>query len=299
MDITLIGVPIMYGCDRDGVQYGPNKLREVGIVSTIMQNGKNLYDFGNLDIPYVPISDKFASHKRIKYLDSIVNMNDNLAHLVYSSLMAKSFPFVIGGDHSLGLGSISGASRYFENLAVIWIDAHGDINTYETSPSGNSHGMPLAAAMGVGVDPMVNVYYKGAKVKPENVYIIGARDLDNGELLLAEKLNINLYTMDQVNEMGIDNIVNKIINKINNSNIDGVHLSYDIDVFDKSIVPGTGTPVKDGFDLNQGKDILKELLNTGLITSMDLVEFNPFLDENNITADLCIEIIDWVFKNIR
>ncbi len=126
--------------------------------------------------------------KKIKYLDAIVNTNNNLSHLVYSSLTSKSFPFIIGGDHSLGLGSIAGASRYFDDLAVIWIDAHGDINTHETSPSGNAHGMPLAAAMGIGEDSMVNVYYNKAKVKPNNVYIIGARDLDEGEIELAKKI---------------------------------------------------------------------------------------------------------------
>ncbi len=299
MDITLIGVPIMYGSDRDGVQYGPDKLREKGIISTIIKNNKNLYDFGNLSIPYVPVSDKFASHKKIKYLDAVVNTNNNLSHLVYSSLMSNSFPFVIGGDHSLGLGSIAGASKFFNNLAVIWIDAHGDINTYKTSPSGNSHGMPLSAAMGVGEDSMVNVYYDGAKIKPENVYIIGARDLDEGEIKLAKELNLNLYTMDKVKEIGIKNLIEEVSNKINSSNVDGVHLSYDIDVLDKSIVPGTGTPVENGFTLEEGKQVLEGFLRTSLVKSMDLVELNTYLDENDTTANVCIQLVDWIFKVIK
>lgn len=299
MDITLIGVPIMYGSDRDGVQYGPDKLREKKIASAITNNKKNLYDFGNLSVPYVPPSDKFAAHKKIKYLDAIVDTNNNLSHLVYSSLTSNSFPFVIGGDHSLGLGSISGASKYFDDLAVIWIDAHGDINTHETSPSGNSHGMPLAAAMGVGEDSMINVYYDGAKVKPENVYIIGARDLDEGEIKLAQELNLNLYTMDKVKEMGIETLIEEILNKINSSNVDGVHLSYDIDVLDKSIVPGTGTPVENGFTLEEGKQVLEGFLSTGLVKSMDFVELNTYLDENDTTANVCIQLVDWIFKVIK
>lgn len=299
MDITLIGVPIMYGSDRDGVQYGPDKLREKKIASAITNNKKNLYDFGNLSVPYVPPSDKFAAHKKIKYLDAIVDTNNNLSHLVYSSLTSNSFPFVIGGDHSLGLGSISGASKYFDDLAVIWIDAHGDINTHETSPSGNSHGMPLAAAMGVGEDSMINVYYDGAKVKPENVYIIGARDLDEGEIKLAQELNLNLYTMDKVKEMGIETLIEEILNKINSSNVDGVHLSYDIDVLDKSIVPGTGTPVENGFTLEEGKQVLEGFLSTGLVKSMDFVELNTYLDENDTTANVCIQLLDWIFKVIK
>lgn len=296
MDISLIGVPIMYGCDRQGVQYGPQKLREKGIVETIKRHKENVYDLGNLYIPDVPEEDKYAYHEKIKYLNPVVDMNNNLAHLVYSSLNANSFPFVIGGDHSLGLGSISGSSKYYENLAVIWIDAHGDINTGETSPSGNSHGMPLAAALGVGVPDMVNVYYDGAKVKPENVYIVGARDLDKGEIQLAKDLNINLYTMDNIRELGLDNVIKDIQNKINSSNIDGVHLSFDIDVMDKSLVPGTGTPVDKGFNLEEGKKVLKEFLSIGKIKSMDFVELNPFLDKNDTTVDNCIELIDWIFQ---
>ena len=133
-------------------------------------------------------------------------MNNNLAHLVYSVLSSKSFPFIIGGDHSLALGTISGSSKFYNNLAVIWIDAHGDINTQETSPSGNTHGMSLASAIGIGEPSLVNVYYNGPKVKPENVYIIGARELDKGEIQLAKDLNLNLYTMDSINNIGLERL---------------------------------------------------------------------------------------------
>ena len=145
---------------------------------------------------------------------------------------------------------------------------------------------------------MVNIYYNGPKIKPENVYIIGARDLDIGEIKLADRLNINLYTMDNIRKIGIDNVVKEVINKINSSKIDGVHLSFDIDVFDKSIVPGTGTPVENGFSLDEGKQIMKDFLSTNLIKSMDLVELNPFLDEKDITSELCIDLIDWIFNII-
>lgn len=298
MDINLIGVPVKYGADREGVQFGPQKLREIGIVDAAKKYIENVYDFGNLYISKVPESQKYADHANIKYLSSVVDMNNNLAHLVYNSLCSNSFPFVFGGDHSLGLGSISGASKFFKNLAVIWIDAHGDINTFETSPSGNSHGMPLAAALGEGHPDLTNIYFKGQKVKPENVYILGARDLDKGEIELAEKLNLNLYKMDNINEMGIDNVLDDILSKIYKSNVDGVHLSFDIDVLDKDLVPGTGTPVDKGFNVDEIKKVFKVLLNTNLIKSMDFVELNPELDENDSTAKLCIELIDWIFKNL-
>jgi arginase len=296
MDISLIGVPIMYGCDRQGAQYGPEKLRQKGIIDIIRKHRKNIYDLGNLFIPHVPEVDKYANHKKIKFLKPVVDINTNLAHSVFSALTSKSFPFIIGGDHSIGLGSISGSSKFHNNLAVIWIDAHGDINTGETSPSGNSHGMPLAAALGVGEPSLVNVYYNGPKVKPENVFIIGARDLDQGEIELAEELNLNLYTMDSIRKVSLESVIQEITDIINKSNVDGIHLSFDIDVLDKSLVPGTGTPVEKGFSLDEGKILLKELLALGMIKSMDLVELNPLLDENDTTAELCIELVDWIFK---
>jgi len=298
MNINLIGVPVKYGADREGVQCGPEKLRQKGIIDVVKKYKENVYDLGNLYIPKVSEDNKYAHHKKIKYLKEITEMNNNLAHLVYSSLKAGSFPFIFGGDHSLGLGSISGASKYFNNLAVIWVDAHGDINTDDTTPSGNCHGMPLAAALGYGDPSLVNVYFNGPKVKTENAFIIGARDLDQGEIELAEKTKLNLYTMEKIRKQGLDSVINEIINKINNSNIDAIHLSFDIDVLDKKLVPGTGTPVDGGFSLEEGKLMFKSFIETKLVKSMDFVELNPVLDVNDSTADLCIELIDWIFKHI-
>lgn len=298
MDISLIGVPIMYGCDRQGVQFGPDKLRRKGILDVIRKYNSNTYDLGNLYIPEVKEEDKYAFHKKIKYSEAIKEVNTNLAHLVYSVLKSNSFPFVIGGDHSLGLGSISGASRFFDELAVIWIDAHGDINTHETSPSHNFHGMPLGSSMGIGEPIFTNLYFDGSKAKPENVFLIGVRDLDEGEVEIARDLDLNLYSMDTVKERGIDNVIEEVIDKIKSSKVDAVHLSFDIDVLDKELVPGTGTPVADGFSLEEGKRVLEKLLSTGMIKSMDLVEYNPYLDEGDITANNCIELVDCIFKTL-
>lgn len=298
MYLSLIGVPVKYGADREGVQYGPQKLRDKGILDVAKKYRDKVYDLGNIYIPDLSESEKYAHHERIKYLKPIVDMNTNLAHLVYSTLNSNSFAFVFGGDHSLGLGSISGASRFYDDLAVIWIDAHGDINTFETSPSGNSHGMPLGAALGKGHPGLTNIYFNGQKVKPENTYILGARDLDEGEVKLAEKLNLNLYTMDSINKTGIDRVLEDVLNKIEESKVDGVHLSFDIDVLDKGLVLGTGTPVDGGFNIEEAKKVLKTILDTNLIKSMDFVELNPKLDENDSTANLCMELIDWIFRHI-
>lgn len=299
MIINLIGVPINYGCDRHGVEFAPNGLRQSGMIEALKNNNKKVYDMGDLYVPTIDEKDKYKWHDKMKYLDPVVKVNENLAHLVYSSLNSNSFPLVIGGDHSLGLGSISGASKYFENMAVIWVDAHGDINDSETSPSGHIHGMPLAGAMNVGDSALTNLYYEGQKVKPENVYIIGARDLDPGEIKLANNLNINLYEMEGIRKVGLKLILKEVMEKIKRSNIDGLHLSFDIDCLDPSIVPGTGTPVKDGFTLDEGKIIFKDILASRLVTSMDFVEYNPRLDDqNNTTLNTCIELIKSFSKHI-
>jgi len=299
MDINVIGVPLSYGCDRDGAQLGPETLRENELIDIIKKNGHNVYDMGDIYIPYIAAENKYNDHQKMKYLNTVTQVNTNLANNVYCSLMGQGFPFVIGGDHAIGMGSISGASKFFKELAVIWVDAHGDINTDETSPSGNIHGMPLAVAMNVGHPTLTNIYFEGQKVKPENVYIVGGRDIDPGEFALADKLNLNMYTMDIIREKGLDNILVEIIEKINNSNVDGVHLSFDIDALDSSLVPGTGTPVENGFTMDEAKLIFTKFLDENFVSSMDFVELNPKIDhEDGRTTKNCIEVLEHIFKTI-
>lgn len=300
MDINLIGVPIKYGSGKNGAQLGPEKLRDFNIVNELSVNGNKVYDLGNLYVPIYSEEEKFKWHDKMKFLEPILDVNSNLAHMVYCSLMANSFPLVIGGDHSLGLGSVAGSSKYFKEMAVIWVDAHGDINNSETSPSGNIHGMPLAASIGVGDSSLTDLYYEGQKIKPENVYILGARDLDPGEIDLAEEFKLNLYTMDTVRNKGLEVLLNEIIIKIKSSNVDGVHLSFDIDALDSDLVPGTGTRVSEGFSIGEGKLILKDFLNSGFVTSMDFVELNPVLDdENESTAKVCLELIKYFAQFLK
>lgn len=299
MDINLIGVPIQYGCDKDGPQKGPDRLRELGI-KEVLENEKNtIYDMGNIFVPTILPDLKYKWHEKMKYLNPVVEVNKNLAHMVYCSLAANSFPFVLGGDHSLGMGSIAGGSRFFEEMAVVWVDAHGDINDTETTPTGNIHGMPLAASLGIGHPSITNLYYEGKKVKPENVYILCARDLDPGEIKLAKELNINLYTMDYINSNSLEIAVNDILTKLKVSTVDGVHLSFDIDVLDSAIVPGTGTPVKDGISFDEAKYILDEFLRSKLITSMDFVELNPLLDQDAKTEILCMDILRFIGELLK
>ncbi|MFL0246202.1 arginase [Candidatus Clostridium stratigraminis] len=299
MDISIIGVPIFYGADKRGPEYGPKKLRDKNIVEVIGRYNHRVFDFGDLFVPVVEEYNKFFSHPNMKYFEPIIQVNNNLAHIVYSSIKGGSFPLVIGGDHSIGLGSIAGASRAYENLAVIWVDAHGDINTQKTSGSGNVHGMSLAKAMGLGYDNLSDVYYKGIKVKKENVFIVGARDLDPGEYDFIKSENLHVYTTKRIKEKGMDHVISEVLDEINQSNINNVHLSFDIDFIDGSLVPGTGTAVENGPYIEDAKTILKTLGQSSLIKSMDFVELNPLLDKNDTTANIAVELLAWTFKFLK
>ena len=298
MDINLIGVPIFYGCDRYGANLGVDSLRKNNIIN-IIKKYYNVYDLGDLYIQQVEDKDKLSFHPDMKYLDPIVDANTNLAHTVYNSLKSNCFPLIVGGDHSLGLGSISGSSKYHDNLAVLWIDAHGDINTHLTTYSKNVHGMPLAAAMGFGHEKLTNIYFDGVKVKPKNVFLIGARDLDKGEIELINNSDINLYTPELIREMGINNVVCEILEKIKLQNIDAIHLSFDLDFIDAAFVPGTGTRVDNGFSVEEAKEFLSKFVQSGMVKSMDLVELNPLLDVDNITSFIAIDLVNTVFKNLK
>lgn len=293
MEINLIGVPIYYGCDKKGVEDGPKVLRENKIVSILESDKNEIYDLGDIYIDNSIEREAFKNGVNAKYIDEIVSINTNLAHKVYSALCSGGFPLVIGGDHALAAGSISGVAKYFrEDLAVIWVDAHGDMNTFETSPSGNVHGMPLAALFGVGDKCLTDIYFKGVKVKKENVFVIGARDLDMGELDLINEFGLNVWTMDRIKEIGVGGVCIELYKCLEKNGIKNIHLSFDIDSIDPSIMKGTGTPVEDGLNMDEAKVILNRIFETRLVKSMDFVEFNPQLDKSGETTKRCIEIME-------
>lgn len=299
MDISIIGMPLFYGCDRPGVEKGPDILRENNLDKIL---GKNHYvtDLGNIDVDYIESKDKFLENDKLKYLKQVVDANNRLASKVYEALTNNTLPFIIGGDHSLALGSIAGSSKYYGNdLGVIWIDAHGDINTETTSPSGNIHGMPLAASMGIGYEKLTSIFFDDFKVKPENVFIIACRDLDQGEVELIEKLKINVWNIDDIQNGNLDQIIADLLSIIKEKNIKNIHLSYDIDCLDPEYVPGTGTPVENGLTFEESKKLLKSILGTSLVKSIDFVEYNPELDLNNKTKETCIELLNIISAELK
>ncbi|WDC85436.1 arginase [Caloramator sp. mosi_1] len=203
MKINLIGVPLNLGADKMGSNLAPKTYREANIEKIIKSIGFEVKDCGDVEVLKVDEKEKYKSHPNLKYLNEVVDANVKLAEKVYNSISKGDFPLILGGDHSLGLGSIAGASKAIENLGVVWIDAHGDINTHLTSPTGNIHGMPLAASFGVGHEALVNLYESRIKIKEENVFHIAGRDLDDGEVALINKSKGQFYTMDKVKELGI------------------------------------------------------------------------------------------------
>ena len=299
MNISIIGMPLFYGCDRPGVEKGPKKLRENNLINIFKEN-HNVYDLGDIEVEEVNSKDKFLSNSKLKYLDQVVNANNGLAAKVLNAFENNTLPFIVGGDHSLALGSIAGASKFLGNdLAVVWIDAHGDINTHETSPSGNIHGMPLAASMGIGYKKLTSIFFDEFKIKPENVFILACRDLDHGEIELIDKLNMNVWTNKVINDKGIETVINELLSLLKEKNIKNIHLSYDIDCLDPEYVPGTGTPVDDGLSFNESKALLESILGTSLVRSIDFVEYNPDLDKNNKTSETCIELLKVISTKLK
>ncbi|MGL5085624.1 MAG: arginase [Clostridium sp.] len=300
MNISIIDMPLFYGCDNPGVENGPKFLRENNILD-VFKNNHNVTNMGTVFVQPIDSAKKYSSHNKMKYLDEIVNSNNLLAHKVYTALQNNTFPLTIGGDHALALGSLAGVSNHYgsDNIAVIWVDAHGDINTDETTLSGNIHGMPLAASMGIGHDSLTSIYFKGQKVKPENIFLLGVRDLDGGELDLIDKYNLNVWKIDEIQSKGITTVLSELNKIIVDRNFNNIHLSFDIDGLDPSYVPGTGTPVSNGLTFLEGKEIIENILGTNIVRSMDFVEYNPNLDENNKTLETCSELLNIISNSLK
>ena len=300
MKLNIIGVPTYYGCDNNGTQDAPSKLRNANIIELIKGNEDvEIADLGDIEVKRVMESDKFKNEKNIKYFESIYDLNLKLSKAVDESISSSNFTLIIGGDHSIGLGSITGASKHSQNLGVVWIDAHGDFNTSATSPSKNFHGMPLACLCGHGDSRLVNLYYEGVKIKEENVFHIGGRDIDEGEQKLLDNSKVNLYDKKVIDKIGLEDVVDDILKKCKEQDIDGLHISLDIDFMDKFIVEGTGTRVEGGYTVENTKYILRRLMNTGIVKTMDFVEFNPRLDVNDNTLEICKDLLSYFGQTLK
>ncbi len=290
--VQIIGYPSDLGAGRRGVDMGPSALRIAGMTSRLESLGYTVTDEGDIPVHALEVEDEGASN--LKFLKEIARATTILAERVEAALDAKRFPLILGGDHSMGIGSLGGVAahckRTGKRLGVVWIDAHADMNTPETTPSGNIHGMPLAVAMGHGDATLKSIGGDFVKVQPENVVIIAARDLDKGEVALIKQLGINAYTMFDIDKRGIYPIIAEVVEQLR-PHVDHLHVSFDLDSVDPLVAPGVGTPVPGGLSFREAHFIMEYLAETRMVASLDVTEVNPILDTRNSTAVFAIDVV--------
>jgi arginase len=288
MQIDIIGVPIDLGADRRGVDMGVSAIRYAHLRQKLEELGYAVEDKGNIEVPIAETC--LITDARLKYIDCIVPMARRAAGAVATSMQAGHFPLVLGGDHSLSLGSIRGAAR-LKSLGVIWVDAHADFNTPATTPSGNIHGMPLAALCGLGDSRLTRLWDESLPVvDPKRVAILGARDLDPGEKANLKEAGVLVMGMEQIDRIGMVTAVEKAIERASRE-VDGLYLSFDMDVMDPRHAPGVGTPVAAGLTQREGHVACELVGETGKLVGMDVVEVNPILDAQNQTGSLAVEFV--------
>ena len=286
MQIDIIGVPIDLGADRRGVDMGPSAIRYAHLQKKLEDLGYTVNDEGNVEVPIAEMCS--ITNSKLKYVDCIIPMSRRVSGAVSTSIQTGNFPLVIGGDHSLSIGSVRGAARN-RKLGVIWLDAHADFNTAETTPSGNIHGMSLAILCGLGDKSLVQLWDEPVPViDPKNIAIIGARDLDEGEKRNLRDAGAMVMGMEQIDRYGMVACLEKAIERVSRD-VDGIYLSLDLDSLDPEHAPGVGTPVPAGLTQREAHLACEMIGETGKLIGMDIVEVNPILDIQNRTALLAAD----------
>jgi arginase len=270
------------------VDIGPRAIRYAGLHEQLQRLGHTVHDMGNLAVPQA--DDQLIGGSRLKYLEPIIHASEELSQMVTKALEAQEFPLILGGDHSIALGSISGIARTHPQVGVIWIDAHGDFNIEETTPSGNIHGMVLTALAGLGDKRLTHMGGWGPKIDKDRIVIIGARALDPGEQELLRTHHIHVFTMSDIDRHGISKTMQQAI-EIAGAGNSPIHLSLDMDSLDPHEAPGVGTPVRGGLSYREAHFAMEMIYESQRLVSMDVVEVNAILDRENATALLAVELI--------
>lgn len=294
--VELIGVPLDHGAGQRGVSMGPTALRIAGLKSALEKLELKVVDGGDITVP-IPDLEKPGDPKA-RYLETVSETCQKLSSRVHESLQAGRFPLILGGDHSVAVGTISGVSSYYHSknpgsipkVGVLWLDAHADLNTPETSPTGNIHGMPLACLLGNGPKSLTDVGYDGVKLEPHRIVQVGLRDLDPGERRKIREHDIRAYTMEDVDRRGLPVVLEEAISHVL-ADCDHLHVSFDIDVIDPRFAPGTGTAMEGGFTYREAHLAMEMVAETGKMGSLELVEVNPVLDHSNKTAEVGVAIV--------
>jgi len=291
MKIEMIGIPLDLGANRRGVDMGPSAIRVAGITERLQHLGHQIIDSGDLSIETPEV--QTIENPKLKYLPEITKAVTHLADYVFESFRKEHFPLILGGDHSIAIGTIGGAAKFLksqnERLGVIWIDAHGDMNTHETTPSGNIHGMSFAAVLGQGSPELTGIGGNFSKIQPEDAVLVGARNLDLKEQSLIRESGITVFTMEEIDRSGICEVMGRAI-EIATKNTHGLHISLDADALDPQVAPGVGTPVRGGLTYREAHTAMELIADSNAIRSMEIVEVNPVLDLRNITAEVAAEL---------
>ena len=290
--IAIIGAPLDLGQGRRGVDMGPSALRVANLNARVAAMGYVVEDLGNVPVDQAEASPE--GHPHAKYLPQIAASCQRLAVLVGQTISRGSVPLVLGGDHSVAVGTVSGVSQYFREehstIGLIWLDAHADMNTPESSPSGNVHGMPLACIVGMGPSELTELFGYRPKVSPRNTVIVGLRDVDQMEKPHVRESGVRAFTMRDIDERGLRSVMDEAI-RLASDGTAGLHLSLDMDFVDPKDAPGVGTPVRGGATYREAHLAMEMICDSGRMVSMEVVEVNPVIDEVNRTADLAVELI--------
>jgi arginase len=291
--VHIIGVPLDLGGNRRGVDMGPSALRIAGLGERIGGLGCTVVDKGDLPAP-IPETQTLRDERK-KYIRDIAKVCQKLYQTALMSLDEGAMPLVLGGDHSLAAGSVAAAAEWARKtrelpIGLLWIDAHGDMNTPGTSLSGNVHGMPLAALLGPEPSELARIGGVTPKALPEHTVIIGVRNLDEREKIAVRDSHVHVFTIKDIDRQGIASIVEQAVNLAGHGTA-GIHVSFDMDVCDPAIAPGVGTPVKGGLNYREAHMVMEIVADSGLLTSLDMVEVNPTLDMQNTTAQLGTELV--------
>jgi arginase len=289
--IRVIGVPLDLGQSRRGVDMGPSAVRVAGLEARLEELGHEVEDGGNIAVA-IPEQKKEGA-ANAKYLKEITATCTKEAELVLKTLEAGKVPLCLGGDHSMAAGTVSGVAEFYrrqnQRIGLIWIDAHTDINSPESSPSGNVHGMPLAALMGLWPGELANIYDFSPKVKPENCVLVGVRDIDAVEKENVRRAGIGVFTMRDIDERGMRTVMEEAL-RVAGRGTAGYHISLDMDWVDPEDAPGVGTPVRGGATYREAHLAMEIIADHGRMLSFEIVEVNPVIDEHNRTADLAVEL---------
>jgi len=289
--IRIIGVPLDLGQSRRGVDMGPSAMRVAGLESKLEAMGYEVKDVGN--VPVALAETKAEGDPHAKYLKEIADTCTKEADIVVKTLEAGAIPIVLGGDHSIAAGTVSGVAEFYhrkhQRIGLLWIDAHTDINTPDSSPSGNVHGMPLGAIMGLFPSPLTDLYGFSPKVQPQNCVLVGIRDVDENERLNIRKSGVHVFTMRDIDERGMRTVMEEALRLAGRGTV-GYHVSLDLDWIDPEDAPGVGTPVWGGATYREGHLAMEIIADHGRMLSFEMVEVNPVLDERNQTAELAVEL---------